>query len=251
MPSLAQKNCVLFKHFHGGLDISLQTGYSALAALGPAIPHAKQTRMPSNLSNVSPSAASNEALEIKISVGVQLRHARLVKGLRLKDVADLSNCSESMISKIENNKVAPSLNTLHRIAKALDTSVATLLQDRSADGKVVIRENERQVIPAADTANVSSGGTEAEVMIPFGSSSMLQAFLVRLQPGAGSDGDLQHEGEEVGFVTNGQLLLTVAGVSYRLNKGDSFFFPSTSVHSFLNPGSTVTEVIWVNTPPSL
>src|ERR1700727_3601384 len=77
-------------------------------------------------------------------LGVQIRHARLVKGLRLKDVADLSNCSESMISKIENNKVAPSLNTLHRIAKALDTSVATLLQDRSANGKVVIRQNERQ-----------------------------------------------------------------------------------------------------------
>jgi transcriptional regulator with XRE-family HTH domain len=237
MPSFEQAYCVLFKHFHGGLDISAQTGYSAHAALGPAIRHAKRTRMPLNLNTVSPGAASNEALEINISVGVQLRHARLVKGLRLKDVADLSNCSESMISKIENNKVAPSLNTLHRIAKALGTSVATLLQDRSANGKVVIRENERQVIPAADPASASS--------------AMLQAFLVRLQPGAGSDGDLQHEGEEVGFVTSGQLLLTVAGISHRLNKGDSFFFPSTSLHSFLNPGSTVTEVIWVNTPPSL
>jgi transcriptional regulator with XRE-family HTH domain len=204
-----------------------------------------------NLKNISPGATGNEAPEINISVGVQLRHARLVKGLRLKDVADLSNCSESMISKIENNKVAPSLNTLHRIAKALSTSVATLLQDRSANGKVVIRENERQVIPAADPASAPSGGTEAEVIIPFGSSAMLQAFLVRLQPGAGSDGDLQHEGEEVGFVTSGQLLLTVAGIPHRLTKGDSFFFPSTSVHSFLNPGSTVTEVIWVNTPPSL
>src|ERR1700733_15302967 len=106
--------------------------------------------MPLNLKNISPSTTSGEALEMNISVGAQLRHARLVKGPRLKDVADLSNCSESRISKIENNKVAPSLNTLHRIAKALDTSVATLLQDRSTNGKVVIRENERQVIPAAD-----------------------------------------------------------------------------------------------------
>jgi transcriptional regulator with XRE-family HTH domain len=211
---------------------------------------AKADPMPLNLNSVSPSAGT-EALEGNISMGVQLRHARLVKGLRLKDVADLSNCSESMISKIENNKTAPSLNTLHRIAKALGTSVATLLQDRSANGKVVIRKNERQIIPAADSGSVSSGGTEAEVIIPFGSSSMLQAFLVRLQPGAGSDGNLQHEGEEVGFVKSGQLLLIVSGISYQLNEGDSFFFPSTSLHSFLNPGSTITEVVWVNTPPSL
>jgi transcriptional regulator with XRE-family HTH domain len=186
-----------------------------------------------------------------LRLGVQLRHARLVKGLRLKDVADLSSCSESMISKIENNKTAPSLNTLHRIAKALGTSVAELLQDRSANGKVVIRQNERQIIRETVTGGVSSGGTEAEVMIPFGSSSMLQAFLVRLQPGAGSDGNLQHEGEEVGFVRSGELTLIVSGTAYNLKEGDSFFFPSTAPHSFSNPGQTVTEVIWVNTPPSL
>src|ERR1700748_3097430 len=55
------------------------------------------------------------------ALGVQLRHARLVKGLRLKDLADLANCSESMISKIENNKSMPSLKPLHRMHRALET----------------------------------------------------------------------------------------------------------------------------------
>jgi transcriptional regulator with XRE-family HTH domain len=181
-------------------------------------------------------------------LGVQLRHARLVKGLRLKDLADLANCSESMISKIENNKSTPSLNTLHRIAKALDTSVAELLQDRSAVGQVVQRKGERQII--SETGGVG-GSAETEVMIPFGSSSMLQAFVVRLEPGQGSGGNLQHEGEEVGFVKTGQLLLTVAGVSYHLNEGDSFFFASSLTHSFVNHGTSTAEIIWVNTPPSL
>ena len=181
-------------------------------------------------------------------LGVQLRHARLVKGLRLKDLADLANCSESMISKIENSKSTPSLNTLHRIARALDTSVAELLQDRSTIGQVVQRKGERQII---SEAGGDGGSAETEVMIPFGSSSMLQAFVVRLEPGRGSGGNLQHEGEEVGYVKSGQLLLTVAGVSYHLNEGDSFFFASSSPHSFVNPGTSTTEIIWVNTPPSL
>jgi hypothetical protein len=83
---------------------------------------------------------------------------------------------------IENNKSTPSLNTLHRIAKALDTSVAALLQDGSTVGQVVQRKGERQIISETGNGGVSA---EAEVMIPFGSSSMLQAFVVRLEPGLG------------------------------------------------------------------
>jgi transcriptional regulator with XRE-family HTH domain len=205
--------------------------------------------MPLNLAVPAQQTNDDELAASNARLAVQVRHLRLVKGLRLKDLADLSSCSESMISKIENNKTAPSLNTIHRIAKALGTSVAELLQDRASGGKVVTRAHERQIIQ--ESGGEAPGGAEAEVMIPFGSSAMLQAFLIRLAPGAGSGGNLQHDGEEVGFVRNGQLSLTVSGTTYLLREGDSFFFSSTAVHSFFNPGETVTEVVWVNTPPSL
>ncbi|MET0708411.1 MAG: cupin domain-containing protein [Tardiphaga sp.] len=204
--------------------------------------------MPTNLA-VKALNSDAELAASNARLGIQVRHLRLVKGLRLKDLADLCGCSESMISKIENNKTAPSLNTIHRIAKALGTSVAELLQDRASGGRVVTRAHERQIIQEAGSG--VSGGTEAEVMIPFGASAMLQAFLIRLSPGAGSGGNLQHDGEEVGFVRSGQLSLTVSGTTYLLREGDSFFFSSTALHSFFNPGEAVTEVVWVNTPPSL
>lgn len=235
---------------HTGLDVSSQKGYA-----DKHVAHTQQfvdrsRPMPLNVMNHPASSTGNDDVATSnIRFGVQLRHARLVKGLRLKDLAELSNCSESMISKIENNKAAPSLNTLHRIARALGTSVAELLGDRSSGGKVVTRQHDRQIMQ--ESGSDASGGAETEVMIPFGSSAMLQAFLVRLQPGAGSGGNLQHEGEEVGFIRSGQLSLIVSGTSYLLNEGDSFFFQSTEPHSFSNPGETVTEVIWVNTPPSL
>ena len=205
--------------------------------------------MPANLARSDEQTSEHELAASNARLAVQLRHARLVKGLRLKDLADRSGCSESMISKIENNKTAPSLNTLHRIAKALGTSVAELLQDRTSGGEVVTRQHERRII--RETGGDVSGGAEAEVIIPFGSSSMLQAFLIRLSPGAGSGGIIQHEGEEVGFVRSGQLSLTVLGTSYLLQEGDLFFFSSANPHSFSNPGKTVTEVVWVNTPPTL
>ncbi|MFM9859256.1 cupin domain-containing protein [Pseudoxanthobacter sp. M-2] len=190
--------------------------------------------------------------EKPVRIGVQLRHARLVKGLRLKDVADRAGYSESLISKIENNKAMPSINTLHRIARVLDTSMAALLSDGGGAANVVMTPDQRPRIIADDVPGTSdSDGTEAEVMIPFGASTMLEAFLVRVQPGGSSGGERHHDGEEVGFVRCGELVLTVNGEIHHLKAGDSFFFPSTQPHSFSNPGAVPTEIVWINTPPSL
>src|SRR5438445_7513767 len=60
-------------------------------------------------------------------IGARLKHARLVNHMRLKDVAESAGCSESMLSKIENERAIPSLTTLHRLCKALNLSVSTLL----------------------------------------------------------------------------------------------------------------------------
>ena len=61
----------------------------------------------------------------------------------------------------------------------------------------------------------------------------------------------QHEGDEVGYVVTGEIILTVAGDTYPLRAGDAFFFPSMRPHGVSNPGNSVATIIWVNTPPTL
>ena len=56
-------------------------------------------------------------------LGVKLRHTRMTKGLRLRDLAEKAECSESMLSKIENDRAVPSLDpvtaqTWHVVAVA-------------------------------------------------------------------------------------------------------------------------------------
>jgi len=195
---------------------------------------------------------NDEAIDTELRVGLQLRHARLVKGLRLREVAERSGYSESLISKIENNKATPSLNTLHKIAKVLGKTIATLIgDDSSARRGVVSKPGTRAIIPQISVADQPSDGTEAEVLVPLGESALMGAFLVRVKPGGSSDGLRQHEGEEVGFIHIGELMLTVDGQTYHLTRGDSFHFKSSLPHGFSNPGDTPTEIIWVNTPASL
>lgn len=182
-------------------------------------------------------------------IGFQLRRERRLRDLRLKDVADATGLSLSFISKIENNKVSPSLSTLHRIAKALETSVSALFAREETTDQVVHRPHERPVAGKVQSM-VEWDGIEAEIMVPYGAGRLLEGFVFVMQPGSHSGGTLQHDGEECGYVLEGSLELTVGDKVHALKPGDSFFFQSDIPHAYRNPGKVTARVLWINTPPT-
>jgi transcriptional regulator with XRE-family HTH domain len=187
----------------------------------------------------------------ELALGPRLRHARIARAMRLADLAAASGCSESLISKIENRKTTPSLNTLHNLTKGLGITIATLLSDETASNGIVMREGHRPVLSRIGLGGYGVDGLETELLIPFGADSTLQATLLRVQPGARSDGLRQHEGDEVGYIVSGEVTLTVDDDNYFLKSGDAFFFSSMRPHGIANPGESVAMIVWVNTPPTL
>jgi transcriptional regulator with XRE-family HTH domain len=197
----------------------------------------------------SAASTSLRVVESAPRIGVQLRRERRVRGLRLKDVSERAGLSQSLISKIENNKISPSLSTLHRLAKALETSVSALfVMDETID-HVVHRPNERPIAGKVQSMT-EWDGIEAEIIVPFVKGRLLEGFVFRMQPGGHSGGTLRHDGEECGYVLEGQLELIVDGQSHLLSAGDSFFFRSDRPHAYRNPGKVKARVLWINTPPT-
>lgn len=182
-------------------------------------------------------------------LGYHLKRRRRLKGLRLVDVAGSAGVSPSLLSKIEHNKINPSLSTLHRLARALDTSVAGLFPTSEDRGPVILKKEER---PVAGTVQemVQWEGIEAEIIVPHQEGRLLEGFVFVMEPGGHSGGTLQHEGEECGYVLEGTLELTVGGKTYRLGRGESFFFHSDIPHSYKNPARVRARVLWINTPPT-
>lgn len=180
--------------------------------------------------------------------GLQLRHYRLMRKLKLKELAEMAACSESLLSRIENNQINPSFAMLHRLCKALDTSVASMMAPAAASACHVTRPGERPVVGRSGLRDVEK--SEAEVFIPYADGRLLEGVIVTLYPGGNSNGLLSHRGEEVGYVLEGRLELTVAGETHLLDPGCTFFFRSDVAHSYFNPGELTTRVLWVNTPPS-
>jgi transcriptional regulator with XRE-family HTH domain len=181
-------------------------------------------------------------------IGARLKHARLLNQLRLKDVAEKAGCSESMLSKIENERAVPSLTTLHRLCKSLNLSVSSLFNSETVEPWTIMRPDQRRTIGHAKAAG--SEGVLAEVLIPSAEGRLLEGFLVVIEPGGHTNGTLQHNGEEVGFVVEGQLELTINDGVHLLQSGDSFYFPSDLPHAYRNVGKTRMCAVWINTPPT-
>lgn len=179
-------------------------------------------------------------------LGMRLRHARLVQEMTLKQLAQKVECSESLLSKLENDVASPSLAMLHRLAKALETSIADLMADDWTADQPVLKPAQRNRKRFLQRSK--KGGIELENLTWHHKGGLLQGNIHIIEPGVASDGLIEHHGEEMGYVLEGELELRLGDDVWTLEQGDSFYFPSQIPHGYRNIGTVVARVLWVNTP---
>jgi len=183
-----------------------------------------------------------------MAIGTRLRHARLVKGLLLKQLAERIGVSVSLISKYENDKLLPPLTVLHGLVTELETNIGALFDPKWSGVDYIAHAGGRPRISAG--GETGAAGVMLERLVPNGKGHLLQGNIHIIPPGGGSMGPMRHEGDEFGYVLEGRLELSIDDATHELKPGDSFSFPSNLVHNYRNPGSELTRVIWINTPPS-
>jgi transcriptional regulator with XRE-family HTH domain len=192
--------------------------------------------------------SSPQSAPAPVAIGARLRHARLLKSLLIKDVAERVGVSISLISKYENNKLLPPLTVLHALVNVLDTNIGALFDPQWTGADHVARAGTRPCIVAGGEGDAI--GVTLERIIPNGRGHLLQGNIHIVAPGGGSMGPMCHDGDEVGYVLEGRLTLCIGDTAYEIGPGDSFAFPSHLPHTYRNPGTEVTRVLWVNTPPT-
>lgn len=185
-----------------------------------------------------------------LHLGGRLKHARLLLGFSLRQVAEAAGVTEGYVSKLENDRVRPSLATLHRLAHALQTNIGELMSESGSFGRnaVVVMRDRRPVFEFADGRR--GIGTSLEKLIPSRPDNLLQANIHVVAPGGGSEELISHRGQEFGFVLEGQLELLVGDETHRVSEGDAFCFDSELPHGYRNKGEATARVVWVNTPPT-
>ncbi|MFJ4200302.1 helix-turn-helix domain-containing protein [Streptomyces sviceus] len=195
------------------------------------------------------------------SVGVRIRQARLERGLGLRALAREVGVSASLVSQIETGKSQPSVSTLYAITTALGISVESLFEGREKAEAA----REATVVHAL-AAFAADPGRRIGPLVTPGEREVLELdsgvvwerlghvpgtdvdfLLVTYRPGgssSGAGGLMRHAGTEYGYLTSGELVLTLGFDEQVLRPGDAVSFESTTPHRYRNDGDEPAVGVW-------
>jgi DNA-binding transcriptional MerR regulator/mannose-6-phosphate isomerase-like protein (cupin superfamily) len=179
--------------------------------------------------------------EAALLPGQRFRRLRTRRGLSLAQVARATKVSVGFLSALERGQMRSSIATLRRIARFYKTNILSLFE---AAG-----ENPRLVRPANRKILETTPGVRME-LLAWGNTAM-EPHLFRVRPGGGSGESYAHEGEEFLHILRGEFEIWLNNKEhYRLKRGDSLYFESSTPHRWKNPGRAEAWLLWVNTPPT-
>jgi XRE family transcriptional regulator, regulator of sulfur utilization len=169
---------------------------------------------------------NRDLTEVATRVAREVRAHREARGLSLSATAARAGLSKTILATIESGSGNPSLETLWRIARALDISVATLLAE---DDPVRTR-----LIPRAEGEWLAfESGIRGRLIHVDGRDRRLETLEMRLEPGTRYRSDAHAPGtEELVICLTGTLVLGPEGHEERLAEGDALQFAADVAHSY-------------------
>lgn len=165
------------------------------------------------------------------AVAANVRSFRLRQGLSLDLLASLAGSDRATLEAIESGGGQPTIETLWKVAKALDVPFSSLLSTGGSGTTTVIREAESKVLTSGD------GGFTSRALFPFEGERQVEFYELRLAPGAGEDADAHTAGTtENILVGRGAVEIVTGDGAHRLDAGDSILFDADVPHAYRNIG---------------
>ncbi len=185
-------------------------------------------------------------------VGEKIKKIRQQMGISAKVLANRAGISSGMLSQLENGSTQGSVETLRKIAKVLDTTIASLFSEESEiphsgahESQLVVRKEARKKISFPDPLY------KCELLVPD-LQGAVECVLVELEPQRITDELLPHTrgGEEIDLVISGTISVQLGEKSYLLKEGDTIRFNPKTPHKIENKSDLRASYISIITPPS-
>lgn len=181
-------------------------------------------------------------MEGTLKIGEKVRRLRKANNLTQEELANRTYLTKGFISQLERDLTSPSISTLKSILDVLGEELADFFQDVKHER--VLFEKKARVLSSTSTEEMI-----VELLVPSAQSQLMDPVLVSLKPGSFTETHSPHEGEEFGFLLQGNVTLWVDKVPYRMQRGDCFYFFSNREHRLHNTGKNVARLLWIVSPP--
>lgn len=174
-----------------------------------------------------------------INIGEKISQIRKNKGLSIRELAQLSNVTSSMLSQIERGLANPSVNSLKSIASALDVPLFTFFTSEVVKEDLIVRKDNRKKVILPNSDDVIY-----EILAP-GITDNFEFAIMTLAPNtSSSNGNINHSGYEIAYVLEGEVYLYLDDEEFILSKEDSVKVTAGINHRWENKSGKDAKVIF-------
>lgn len=176
-----------------------------------------------------------------MKLGKKIKELRTLCNLTQEELANRTELTKGYISQIENDLTEPSISTLEDILKALGTNLGDFFSTQNTT-QVVFKSN--------DYFDKEEEGYKITWLVPNAQKNEMEPILITIYPFSETYVDYPHEGQEFGYVLEGELLLCIDNKKLKVKKGETFYYDSNKNHYLKNVKDKICRVIWVSSPPN-
>lgn len=179
-------------------------------------------------------------MEISEIIGENLKNIRQGRSLSLGQLSEISGVSKMMLSQIEKGISNPSINTVWKIADALQVPYTALLERRTEGGTVISSKD----IPVQ---GLDADSGELRCYYHNTHERCFELFEMTIKPGKTyvSEGHGERTDEYV-LDVSGTLEITLDDGGHMLHAGDAVSFHSDRTHSYRNAGKNELKLTIIN-----
>lgn len=178
-------------------------------------------------------------------LGLRLRQLRKRRGWTQGELAKRTGVATSTISKVENNQLSPTFETLLRLAEGLSIDMTALFAPVSQ----AAAKTRRAITRAGQGEVHETPPYRYELLCGDLTNKRMHPLLARLKAHSIADfGPLySHPGEELFYVLEGRVALhTEHYQTMHLAPGDCAYFDSTMGHACIAAGDEEAVIFWVS-----
>ncbi len=176
-----------------------------------------------------------------MDIGVKIKRLRILLTLTQEELANRCELTKSYISQLENNKTSPSIQTLTHILEVLGTTLSDFFYEESI--KKIVFSEEEQFEKEFD-------GYTINWLVPTSQKLFMEPILVTIKPHSQVLEDHPHDGQEFGYILEGEIQVVSGKQKQTCKAGEAFYITTDSTHYLINETSQEAKLIWVSSPPN-
>jgi transcriptional regulator with XRE-family HTH domain len=191
-----------------------------------------------------PASTRPAAEDPRLQLGPALRQLRRAGGFTLQELSQRTGLASSTLSKIENNLISPTYDSILKLADGLEIDVAQLFDP----GSIQMSLGRRSVTRDGRGASYKTDQYDYEMLCTDLSQKKFFPIVATIKSHAVADfPELpKHAGEEFIYVLSGQVEIhTEHYEPVSLAPGDCIYFDSSMGHACVSAGKKPARILWV------